>query len=365
MMLRPMLHDRLVARAVLSALLPVWLILLGFDAISAFAAELDELGEGSYSAADALLYTAYTLPRRIYELFPTAAVIGALLGLGGLAATSELTALRSVGLSRARIVASALLLLAAITALMIVVGETAGPAGESRAQALVVAAKSEDMAVARWSGLWAREGETIINARQGFLRGEEPATWVELLDVRVFEFDDAGRLASLAHAGRAEHRDGAWTLFEVERSVFEQRRVLTTSSARERWDSDISPEVLSLGSTRPRYLGAGDLADRIEYMRRNNIDPGAFETAYWGRWFYPVDVLVLCLAALPFAFGTLRSGGFGKRLFLGVVFGVGYFLVQQLSGNLAEVYSIDRRLASAVTPLAVVTASWLYFRRKM
>jgi len=362
---QPLLHDRLVARAVLSALLPVWLILLGFDALTAFAGELDELGEGSYDAGGAVLYTLYTVPRRVYELFPTAAVIGALLGLGGLAATSELTALRAAGLSRARIVASALLLLAAITGVMVVVGETVGPAGESRAQALVVSAKSEDLAVARWSGLWAREGDTIVNARQGFVRGEEPATWVELIDVRVFEFDASGRLASLAYAQRAEHRDGGWTLFDVRRSGFGERSVHSETSASERWESTISPEVLSLGSTRPRYLASTDLSERIEYMRRNNIEPGAFETAYWSRWFYPVDVLVLSLAALPFAFGTLRSGGFGKRLFLGVVFGVGYFMVQQLSGNLAEVYSIDRRLAGALTPLAVVTASWLYFRRRM
>src|SRR5690606_21221501 len=166
-----------------------------------------------------------------------------------------------------------------------------------------------------------------------------------------FAFDAEGRLASLAHAQRAEHRAGAWTLFDVRRSHFEQRRVHTERSASARWESGISPDVLSLGSTRPRYLDTAALAERIDYMRRNQIDPGPFETAYWSRWFYPVDVLVLCLAALPFAFGTLRSGGFGKRLFLGVVFGVGYFLVQQLSGNLAEVYSVDRRLAGALTPL--------------
>ena len=365
MRLLPRLHDRLVARAVLLALAPVWLVLLGFDAITAFAGELDEIGEGAYSAGSALLYVLYTLPRRAYELFPTAAVIGALLGLGGLAARSELTALRAAGLSRARIVAGVLLVLGALTAAMVVLGETVGPAGESRAQALVVAAKSEDLAVARWSGLWAREGDTIVNARQGFVRGEEPATWVELLDVRVFAFDAAGRLASLAHADRAEHRDGRWTLFDLRRTRFGERSVESERVPREQWDSTLSPEVLSLGSTRPRYLAASELSERIDYMRRNNIDPGAFETAYWGRWFYPVDVLVLTLAALPFAFGTLRSGGFGKRLFLGVVFGVGYFLVQTLSGNLAEVYAIDRRLASAITPLTVAFASWLYFRRRV
>ncbi|MCB1565694.1 MAG: LptF/LptG family permease, partial [Xanthomonadales bacterium] len=71
------IHDRLVARAVLGMLLPVWLLLLGFDGITAFISELDEIGDGGYGVGSALLYTLYTLPRRAYELFPTAMVLAA------------------------------------------------------------------------------------------------------------------------------------------------------------------------------------------------------------------------------------------------------------------------------------------------
>src|SRR5688572_1903361 len=100
--------DRLIGGSVLGALLLVWSVLVGFDLIQTFVNEIDEIGEGNYSAASAALYTIYTLPRRAYELFPTAAVIGSLLGLGALSATSELTALRAAGLSRLRISLGAL-----------------------------------------------------------------------------------------------------------------------------------------------------------------------------------------------------------------------------------------------------------------
>ena len=358
-------HDLLVVRAVATALLPVWLALLGFDAVTAFVGELDELGEGNYTAGTAVLYVAYTLPRRVYELFPTAAVIAALLGMGALAAGSELTALRAAGLSRRRIAAGVIGLVAAITTVLVVSAETLGPWGEQRAQALVIRAKSEDLAVARWSGLWAREDETVINARQGFVRGTPPETWVELLDLRLYRFGADGRLESVAMAERAEHRDGRWTLHGVRRSVFGERSVQSEQLAVEAWDSDIQPEVLSLGATKPRYLATRDLAARIDYMERNGLDPGEFAQSYWGRWYYPVNALVLTLAALPFAFGSLRSGGLGKRLFLGVVFGVGFFLADTLAGNLARVYAIDLRVALALPPLLAVVISWLLFRRRI
>jgi lipopolysaccharide export system permease protein len=355
--------DRLVAGSALLALAAVWTVLLGFDLVSAFAQELDEVGEGNYSAVSALLYTLYTAPRRAYELFPTAAVIGSLLGLGTLAATSELTALRAVGLSRLRICLGALLVVGAMTAAMVLSAETLGPYGEQRAQALSIAAKSRDVTVARWSGLWAREGDTFMNAQHGRSRGEGAQTWVELDGVRLYEFSTEGKLEAIALAKRAEHRDGRWTLFELRRTRFLERGVKSETIAEEAWESGLKPELLSLGVTRPRYLATRELSDSLAYLERNGLDRGAFESAYWARWFYPVNVLVLCLAVMPFAFGTLRSGGFGKRLFLGIVIGVAYYMLQRLAVNTAEVYRFDLRTAYLVPPLLVATASWLYFRR--
>lgn len=356
--------DKLIGVTVLGALAMVWLVLLGFDLITAFADELDEIGEGEYGASSALLYVIYSLPRRAYTLFPTAAVIGCLMGLGALAATSELTALRAAGLSRLRISLGALLVVGLLTLGMVTVAETLGPAGEQRAQALAVAAKSRDVTVAKWSGLWAREGDTFLNAQHGRVKGEGVQTWVELDGVRLYEFGADGRLNSIALAKRAEHRDGEWTLFELRRSKFLERGVTSETVAQERWDSELNPELLSLGVTRPRYLATRDLSASLDYLRRNGLDPGPFESAYWARWFYPVNVLVLCLAAMPFAFGPLRSGGFGKRLFLGIVFGVGFFTLQTMSIKMAEVYRFDLRIGNALPPLLVALFSWLYFRRK-
>ncbi|MCB1565696.1 MAG: LPS export ABC transporter permease LptG, partial [Xanthomonadales bacterium] len=54
------------------------------------------------------------------------------------------------------------------------------------------------------------------------------------------------------------------------------------------------------------------------------------------------------------------------RLMVGVVIAVGYhLLVRNLMLNMAEVYGIDMRLASAVPPLLLIAVSWLYFRRQV
>ena len=80
MNLRPRIVDLYLARTVLVSILGAWAVLVGFDLLSAFVNELDEIGEGSYTLSHAVLFTAYPVPRRMYDLFPTVALIGMVLG---------------------------------------------------------------------------------------------------------------------------------------------------------------------------------------------------------------------------------------------------------------------------------------------
>src|SRR5690606_25422890 len=75
----------------------------------------------------ALLYAALRLPQLSFEMLPIAALIGSLLGLGGLANSSELVVMRTTGISIGRLsgmVAVTGLVLMTGTAL---VGEFLGP----------------------------------------------------------------------------------------------------------------------------------------------------------------------------------------------------------------------------------------------
>lgn len=363
--MRPLLRrsDWLVASTVLGAIALTWLVMLGLDVAVAFAGKLDNVGDGDFGVNTALLFTLYTIPRRAYELFPHVALVGCVLGLGSLAATSELTALRAAGLSRLRICLGAAIAVFVLTVAMVVTGETLGPAGERRAQAASVAAKSQDLVVARWSGLWARDADTFLNARTGAVRGAGPESYVELADVRLFSFEPGGRLAALAVAVRAEHRDGQWRLFDVRRTHFGERSVRSETHAEEVWDSQLSPELLNLSVIRPRYLSLAEIRASIDYLQRNELDAGPFEHAYWARIVYPLNALVLSLVVMPFAFGALRAGGFGKRLFIGIAVGLGFFFLQRLAQNAAEVYGIDPRLSNVLPSLLLAVSGWLYFRR--
>jgi lipopolysaccharide export system permease protein len=366
MRLTPRIHDIYVGRNVLATVLLVWLVLLGLDAILALSGEAKNIGVGSYTFGHALAWTAYTVPRRAYTLFPMAAVIGALMGLGQLAATSELTALRAVGVSRRRIAGSVAIALSLLTVLMVVNGETLAPWSQNRADALKTSAKyNTDMTMARYSGLWAREGDTFLNAKNGEeLLDEAGRSRLVLNEVRLYTLDADGRLATLTYAVTATHSPEGWVLGKVRRDVFGDRSVTRETAESEVWKSNLDAAALASGLARPRNLSAGELKTSIDYRKRNGLDARDYEDTYWSRWFYPLNVLALCLAAVPFAFGSLRSGGMGKRLFLGMLFALGFLLLQMFFGRMAGALKIDYRIAYALPPIMMLAISgWLSRRR--
>ncbi len=363
----PRIHDVYVARTVALTVALAWAVLVGLDVLNGLVSEFDDVGKGNYGLMQALTYVVYSIPGRMYTLFPTSAVIGALLGLGQLAASSELTALRALGLSRRRLSLSVAWPLLILTALMVLSGETLAPWAQRSGDGMKASAKSSDMTVAQYSGLWAREGNTFLNARTGQEHADAKDTWLELNDLRLFEFAEDGRLESIARVDIAEHRKGDWVLRNVKRTYFEADSVTQTEVMEERWASKLDASALAASARniwRPRYMASSDLRTGIEYRLRNNLDASEFQEHYWGRWFYPINVLALCLAAIPFAFGSLRSGGAGKRLFIGIVFSLGFWLLQIQFVQLAGVYKFDYRLAYAVSPAVMLIVSFFLFRRK-
>ncbi len=335
--------------------------LLALDAVFSLIGELGDLGKGEYAIGHALRFVLLTLPRRAVELFPTATVVGALLGVGSLAATGELVAYRSAGLSRLRIALAVGAAAGVVLIPVLVVAEWVAPAGERLGQALRIGAQTGGVAIARDAGLWVRDGERIVHSRRPLASGLGSGS-VHLADVDVFEFE-RGRLRNAAHATRGEHDGTRWRLTEVRRSRFEDGRVVTEQAAVQAWDSLLDPGLLRTAIARPVHLSLRELLPYVEYLEANGLDARAYRAAIWTRAAYPLATLAILLAGMPFVFGGLRGGGFGKRLFVGMLLGVGFYFVNRSAGSLGEVYALPPALVALGPSLALLAISAWLLRR--
>lgn len=356
--------DKVVALSVTGAVLLAWLVVVALDAMQAFVGEINDVGTGDYTLAKAVAYILLTIPRRMYQFFAYGALIGGLMGMGALAASGELTALRAAGMSKLRICASVVLALTVLTAIVAVMGEAIAPRAQQKAEALMQTAKNRDIAIGKGGTLWARDGDNVINAKRGRTHANKngPPT-IELSDVRVFEFTPIGQLSALSIAKTATHVNGEWTLHDVRRTDFEGRSATSTTQASAQWKSQLDPNVLAVSMIHPEYLSMADLQRNIDYMNRNRQDATTYKVAYWGRIFYPLNVLVLAFCAVPFAFGSLRTGGLGKRLFMGMALAISYYFFQKSVVSMGAVYNFNLAVVNALPSLLLAVAAFAYFRR--
>ncbi|HTV87228.1 MAG TPA: LPS export ABC transporter permease LptG [Dyella sp.] len=355
--------DWLIGMTVLGSLLLVWLVLIGLDAMLVFVRQLGFIGRNGYTLSNAIFYVVVTIPRRMYEMFTFASLIGGLLGLGGLASTGELTALRASGMSRLRIAVSAVGIVALLVAGVVVMGETVGPWGDQQAQALELRLRSNGNMGMTNSGLWARDGDRIINAKTSSLRTAGDHSYVQLADVRVFTLTpDGQQLARFDQANTAEQVGRQWVLDKVRTTTIDDNGVHSHVSANERWDSKLDPEVLQQSLVQPQYLAVRDLEHIIDYKKKNGENTRPYEIPLWSRVLYPFNVLVLVLCSMPFAFGALRSGGLGKRIFMGMILAIAWFFVQKAIVSFGTVYGVPPLAANLLPPLMLAGIGWYYFR---
>lgn len=360
-----LIHRQFVARSVLLAVLATWLVLTGFAVLGALLNEVEDFGQGDYGLGHALLYLALQTPRRAYESFPMASVIGCVLALGAHAARSELVALRAAGLSPWRIGSTALLAVGALIVPLMLATETLIPAAEQRAQALKLTAMKHEVTLAGGANVWAREASEVFNAQDGERRVVDGRTVLVFNQVRVFAFDPQGRLAWIQQAEEADYDESrGWVLRDVKRTTFSARSVAVESFEEQSWATALRPGAIEASLQHPDLLSTSALGERIEQLKRNGLDAGVLRESYWARWFFPLTTLALVFAALPFAFGQRRSGGFGQRLFIGIVFALVARLLQPMLVNLAKAYQWPIVAAYALPVLLLVALGVWWFRRR-
>lgn len=346
---------RYVMRQVLIGTAMAVLLLVVLDAVFALIDELGDVGRGDYGPVEAVIYVLLTLPRRMYELLPSAALLGGLLWLGNLASNSELTAMRAAGVTLGRFVSWVMQAGLVVVVGMVAVGEFLAPVAETRAQTMK--ATAFDRALSSGPiGLWARDGERMVHA-DAVLPDDR------LAGVRIIELGEDRAPRVITRADTAHYEDGSWELRGVERSRPAPERVETETAEREVIDRLIAPEYFAVLVVDPSQMAAQDLARYITYLRENRLESAPYEVAFWQRFTLPASTWVMLLLAIPFLFGSQREGGAGARLFIGIVIGVAFAIAIRAMTHIGLVYQLPPLLAAVLPVLLFLAFALLGLRR--
>jgi lipopolysaccharide export system permease protein len=294
------------------------------------------------------------MPGHIYELVPTAALIGTLSAIAGLVANSEYTVMRTSGASLTQITLAIVRVGVPLAIATFLAGEFLAPPAERLAQQVRVQTQGQlDRIIAQQfeSGFWFKQDLTFVN-----IKSVLPDT--TLLGVRIYEFDRDLRLKALrvAESG-AFVEDGLWRLKNAQTTALDPAGAKVTRAAELDWETVLKPSILTVYQVAPEKLELPTLYDNIRVLGGNQQKTSRFEIALWNKLFYPAAVLVMMVLALPFAYFQRRAGGVGFRIFAGTIIGLTFFLLGRLFSYLGVINDWPPLFSAAFPVVAFVTVA--------
>ena len=321
---------RYLAKEIFLATLLLLIALLALFGLFDLINELDSLSKGNHALLTVILYVMLKLPSHVVVIFPVAALMGTLFAVTRLSIQSELTVMRASGLSLTKLAGFATLIGLGFSALTFLFGEFVAPAAEDAAKRMRMAATSNVVAQEFRSGFWVKDGLSFVNIQTVTLD-------TKLLNMRIYEFDRAYRLASISLAKSAAFDDGnsRWVLSDVEKTTLDGARARMDHLPIAHWNSAMTPDLLAVLRVKPDDMSLLNLNSYIEHLRDNKQNSTRYQLAFWSKVFQPFAVVIMMLAAIPFAIQSQRASGVGGKMLLGIMIGLGFYFLNQLASHLA------------------------------
>ena len=358
------LVDRYVGKAALMGMLAVWFVMTMLFILLTLLGELRDT-QGDYGTGDVFWFIALITPRMAYQIFPISALLGALVGVGGLAAGNELVAFRTSGVSRTRLALAGIAGAMLLTVPVAIMGEWVAPAAEQQARAFRLSEMVGRAIIGGPSGVWMRDGKDIVNIQLPLLSAKRGEQSVEFKKIVIYNFSDNSNLQAITRARQAFHDGESWTLENVFTVHFSDSGARSTRSRQQTWPTEVKPELLDSAVNRPSRLSLRSLWGYMEYLNENGLDDRVYKAAFWEKALFPFTVIALVLAGMPFVFGAARMHNLGVRLFFGMALGGLFMIISRAFEKFGDVYDLPAALTIILPPLVLFIGATLILRRSV
>ena len=341
---------RYLAREIYRSTSVVLIALLGLFTFFTLVDELDTVS--ARFPLTALFYLqGLSLPTRLYDLLPIGLLIGAILALSGLAQRNELVILRVSGVSGMGLLGMLWTVSIPIILGALILSEFLTPLAEIKSSEVNLLMRGRVEGGRLASGYWFKEptpngGMRVVNVGKLLTSGN-----VENLS--IYEFPDGLTLSVMTQAksgrfvkGKLDMQDVVETHLAPDiKSVLADAKVTGRPAAtvkqlpQQTIDTTLSSERLVARILTPERMSLVALNDYIDYLNRNQLQADRQIVAVWRKMAYPFTLLVMLTIAAPISFMQTRRGGVGAKVFLGILLGTGFFMINQLALNVSLLFS--------------------------
>lgn len=353
------IFDLYIGRTIIATSSIVLITFVGLSGIIKYVEQLRKVGQGSYDLLQALFFVVLSVPRDVEMFFPMAVLLGALIGLGTLAASSELVVMQAAGFSKLKIGGSVLKTAIPLMILITLLGEWGSPQAQKLARDMRTFAMSGGNLLSVRTGVWARDVNDFIFI--GKVQNDQ------IFGLNMWRFNSDKKLNEVVFAKSADYRgDNVWLLNGVHLTHMDGEIEISKEQLPSyRWKTSLAPDKLAVVTVKPEEQSLTGLYNYVHYLKESEQDASRYELAFWRKVTQPFSIAVMMLMALSFIFGPLRSVTMGARILTGVVAGFTFYISSEFFGPMSLVYGFPP-IIGALAPSAVfLTIAVLLLRRKL
>ena len=322
----------------------VLVALLGLFTFFALIEELDKVGS-EFTLLNLFYMQALAMPTYLYDLLPIGVLIGAVLALAGLAQRNELVILRVSGVSGFKLLGMLWLVTIPWVLGAFLLSEIITPAAELKANDVSLRLLGRAEGGRMNSGYWFKEadangGTRIINISHLSADGT-------VSEVTLYELRAGQELTTMSQAAHGRFTGESLHLYDVTQILIDESSIAALADAQPPTEpvtrmehieervlpTTLTPERLIARVLTPERMSILDLTDYIRYLQDNNLQTDRQVVALWRKIAYPFTLFVMMTIAAPIAFMQTRRGGVGSKVFIGILLGVGFFMMNQLALN--------------------------------
>jgi lipopolysaccharide export system permease protein len=318
-----MIINRYIIRTIHMGTFMALLALVGLGLFFLFVSELRNLGEGAYGLTQIIKFVVLSLPGKAVEFMPLAVLLGSIISLGALASNSEIIAMQASGVSLAKLISPVIQAAVILAALSFLLADWVVPDSESYARSVKNLALEKTSALLVREGVWTKDESSVLHIDQLLPNGIAR-------DIEIFELDQQGKIKSALKAKRAIPLAEGWELHEVEKSLIDNKEIMTVSYDKLLYEGKLSLRLLEVLMIEPRQMSSTDLGAYLSFLDENKLEGRVERMIFWQKMFAPLTIIVMCLLALPFVLGSQRQGDTGQRLLIGILLGLAFVVVEKL-----------------------------------